>query len=132
MMFNVFGLLGSKVFMLFGAALFVVLGWQKYEISNLEDEVIGLQLELSQEKTKVLTLGNSLEGCKTSLERQNEIIESQKIDMTDREAKLRALKSLPPKVRYEIVYKAIPSIELKSDECDDVKKVLDEIKESGL
>jgi len=131
-MFNIFGLFGSNVLMFFGVAIAVVLGWQKYEISNLEDEVAGLHTKLSLEQTKALTLSNSLEGCKTSLERQNEIVESQKIDMADREAKLIALKSLPPKVRYERVYKAIPSIELKSDECDDVKKVLREIRESGL
>ncbi len=131
-MFNVFGFLSSRVMLLFGVALASLLGWQKYEIVTLEDEVRDLQLELSQEQTKTLALGNSLEGCKTSLERQNEIVESQKTDMADREAKLKALKSLPLKVRYETVYKAIPSIELKSNECDDVKKVLQEIRESGL
>jgi hypothetical protein len=131
-MFNIFGFLSSHVMLLLGVALASLLGWQKYEIVTLEDEVRGLQLELSKEETKALALSNSLDGCKTGLERQNEIIESQKIEMTDREAKLKALKSLPLKVRYETVYKAIPSIELKSNECDDVKKVLREIRESGL
>jgi len=70
--------------------------------------------------------------CKSALAHQNEAIELQGVDIKTKEDALQELKTKPPDVRYKVIYKEIPTIETKSNECDDIKEMLDSIKASGL
>jgi len=89
-------------------------------------------LEIENYKTTLAHLEASVSVCTYSLKKQNEAIELQSINIKSKEEKLRELKAQPPDVRYKVIYKEIPKIDIKSNECDDIKEMLDNIKESGL
>lgn len=113
-------------------AVFLVFGAKEYQINALENEIILRDLEIEKYKTTLAHVEASVSVCKSTLARQNEAIELQSVDVKEKEEKLRELKAQPPDVRYKVIYKEIPNIETKSNECNDIKAILDSIKESGL
>ncbi len=92
-----------------------------------------LQLE-----TKIAQLETSLVVCNTNklavenaLSSQNEKVEAMRVD---NEVALKMYKELvekPPEIRYEVVYKKVPTIGVKSDECEEIKKLVDDIRNAG-
>lgn len=127
-------ILGAKEYLFIGLSVVVLLmfGVKQYQISELEDEVMMRDLEIEKYKTTVAHLDSGVRECNTTLARQNEIVSLNAVEIADRERKLKELKAHPPDVRYKVIYKEIPTIDVKSNECEDVKKMLDSIKESGL
>ena len=95
-------------------------------ISNLrlEAKVSVLETDLVVCKTNNVTV-------KAALDIQNEKITSMEIDLEERTAKYQELLNQPPEIRYEVIYKKVPSIEVKSNECKEIKKLIDDIRYSG-
>lgn len=95
-------------------------------ISNLrlEAKVSGLETDLVVCKTNNVTV-------KAALDTQNEKITSMEIDLEERNAKYQELLNQPPEIRYEVIYKKVPSIEVKSNECKEIKKLIDDIRAAG-
>ena len=91
---------------------------------RLEAKVSGLESDLVVCKTNNVTV-------KSALDKQNEKIASMEIDLEERNAKYQELLNQPPEIRYEVVYKKVPSIEVKSDECKEIKKLIDDIRSAG-
>ena len=127
-------ILGAKeyLFIGLGVVVLVMFGVKEYQISELEREVVVRDLEIEKYRTSVAYLEGSLGDCNASLSRQNEEIAKNAAAIEDKERKLKELKAHPPDVRYKVIYKEIPTIDVKSNECEDIKKMLDSIKESGL
>lgn len=127
-------LLGAREYMLIGLSVIILLMFaaKEYQINALEDEITVRDLEIEKYKTTLAHLEASVNACTYSLKKQNEAIELQSLDIKSKEEKLREIKSQPPDVRYKVIYKDIPKIDIKSNECDDIKEMLDNIKENGL
>lgn len=104
----------------------------EHKINNLKDELTLRDLEIEKYKTTIAYLGSSIDACKSTLTKQNEAVELGKVDIKAKEDALQKIKKQPVEVRYKVIYKDIPKIEIKSNECDDIKSMLDSIKESGL
>ena len=92
-----------------------------------------LQLE-----TKVAQLETSLVVCSTNklavenaLSSQNEKVEAMRVDNEVALKMYQELVEKPPEIRYEGVYKKVPTIGVKSDECEEIKKLVDDIRNAG-
>ena len=127
-------LLGTKEYMLIGLSVIILLMFaaKEYQINDLENELVVRDLDIEKYKTTIAHIEASVSVCKSALAHQNEAIELQGVDIKTKEAALQELKTKPPDVRYKVIYKEIPTIETKSNECDDIKEMLDSIKASGL
>ena len=117
-------MLNNNLQILSGIALVLLLiaGITTYEIkiSNLKSDLLKTENKLLE-----ATINNS--KCKDSLSNQNSLIVSQKIDYN---TKLKAFREMPPKIRYEVIYKTTK--EVKSNECEDIKSSLDDIRSLDL
>ena len=97
--------------------------------------IIGLILYLflldryiSNLKLKIAVLEKDKIELNFSLDNQNKALESIKIDRDNRLKELEHIKSLPPEIKYQTIYKEIPKMLEKSDKCEDVIDVLNSLK----
>lgn len=97
--------------------------------------IIGLVLYLfvldryiSNLKLKIAILEKDKIELNFVLDNQNKALESIKIDRDNKLKELEYIKSLPPEIKYQTIYKEIPKILEKSDECEDIKEVLNSLK----
>lgn len=127
-------LLGTKEYMLIGLSVIILLIFvaKEYQINALENEIVVRDLEIEKYKTTIAHVEASVSACKSTLAHQNEAIELQRVDIKTKEDALKKLKAQPTDVRYKVIYKDVPKITIKSNECDDIKEILDSIKASGL
>lgn len=110
----------------------------KYIILTLVVVVVGLSVYSkslcgtidSLKEDLVLSKSNEMSLSK-AIESQNLAISKYEIDLQNVTAGYVDLLSKPAEIRYETVYKKIPSIKVQSDECKDIKKLLDDIRTAG-
>ena len=89
-----------------------------YYLSNYNNK---LKLEISNlEKDKLELV--------YSIDKQNNTILAMEVDLENKLKELEEYKLLPPEVKYKTIYKEIPAITKKSDECADIKEVLNSLK----
>ena len=100
------------------AGLYFYIHTLKSQINNLQDLLKDNQIELANSKLQS-------ERYKNALDSQNKEIEALKLNEKLSLAKLKKWKSLPPKIKYKTITKIR---EVKSDECKDIKNVLNAVK----
>lgn len=105
-------------------AIVGMLTYQHVRIGNLEATVA----ELTTDKVVLETNNFKL---KSVIDEQNEAIEKVAAQYTEKLDQYNELRSRPAEVRYKTVYKEVPSIGVNSDECNDIKKLIDDIRSSG-
>jgi len=96
----------------------------KYQVSSLKDELSLAYTNLELKEQKNISLNNSIKE-------QNSKIEKYRLDIDVKEKKYLELVSKPEKIRYKTIYKTIPNIGVKSNECEDIKKLIDDIRSNG-
>ena len=101
----------------------IVLG-QYVRIQQLKAEVEKTKAELVVAEVNQTTLANVIED-------QNGEIEKIAVDLKSRNEEYTKLLNQPEKVRYRGVYETVGSIGVKSDECEDIKKLIDDIRSAG-
>lgn len=106
-----------------GASLCVILGMGWY-INSLTDELESAKADLVVSKSNEVRLLSSISA-------QNEQIAKNEIDLQTKTNEYLALMAKPDRVRYEYVYSKIPTIGVKSNECNDIKKLIDDIRTAG-
>ena len=109
-----------------------------YIIAGMAMVIIGLQMsrlwlhsELESARQEVFALTVSNKAMRGAVEEQNKRIEALKVDKEANEAALEEWRSKKPEVRYKTVTEYI-DIGAKSDECEDIKNMLDGIKRSSF
>ena len=85
----------------------------EYKLEKTESEKIELSYKLAQEIRNNLTLKNSIEL-------QNKALKQIEVDYTN---KIKEFENYKPQIKY---------IEVKSDECKDIKLILDDIRNSSF
>ena len=97
-----------------------------------------LTISKLQLETRVAELETSLVVCNTNkvvvenaLASQNDRVEAMRVDSEIAFKKYQELVEKPPEIRYEVVYKKVPAIGVKSDECEEIKKLVDDIRNAG-
>ena len=83
---------------------------------------------VSNLKLKISVLEKDKIELKFVLDNQNKALESIRLDRDNRLKELEYIKSLPPEIKYQTIYKEIPKILEKSDKCEDIKEVLNSLK----
>ena len=106
-----------------GILLLMAYVWCRVSIVELKTDLKDTRrmLKNSQVKTSILTANNS--SLKAIISSQNSKIEKYEIDINKSMRELEVWKNKPEKVRYKKVY-----IKVHSDGCEDIKGVLDEVK----
>ena len=84
-----------------------------------------LTLEFQQEKSNNKTLNDAIND-------QNEKISKYEIDLENRDKEYKKLISQTDKERFKKIYDQKPELEVKSNECEDIKNSLDAIRKLGL
>lgn len=109
-----------------------------YIIAGMAVVIIGLQMsrvwlqsELDSVRQEVFALTASNEAMKGAVEEQNKRIEALKVDKEANEIALEEWRSKKPEVRYKTVVEHV-NIGVKSDECEDIKNMLDGIKRTSF
>ena len=83
---------------------------------------------ISNLKLKIANLEKDKIELSFVLDNQNKALESIRVDRDNKLKELEYIKSLPPEIKYQTIYKEIPKILEKSDECEDIKEVLNSLK----
>lgn len=105
-------------------ALGLTVLWLYVSNTRLEVKISDLQSKLVVSKTNVFTLTKEIEA-------QNEAITKLAIDKTAKDNAYNELLNKPEEVRFEKVYIKVPSIGVKSDDCKDIKNLIDDIRNAG-
>ena len=103
-------------------------------ITMLRSTVGRLENRIEELSAESIVSRQNLELCNMQLEKQNMLIEQQKQKYIKKVEEYEELKKVPKKVRYKTIYKTIYKTkkEKASNECKDVKSVLDAINNAVL
>ncbi len=104
--------------------LFVAFVYSSFQSKKLE--IATLKQEISTKEVFIAKLESSNAQIKLLTTKQNESIETLKANRDEALLKLEKWKALPPKIRYEVIYKDREVI--KSNECDDIKSIIDDVR----
>lgn len=94
-------------------------------------KLAGKTAEVNMLKADIVVLNTEKNQWLAVNAEQNAKIEANRLDLAKKESEYMELVSKPAEIRYKTVYKTIPNIEVKSDECKDIKELLDNIRASG-
>lgn len=114
----IYGVVGL-VLMIFVAFVYSSFQSKKLEIATLKQEI-------STKEVFIAKLESSNAQSKLLMTKQNESIEAMTVDRDEALFKLEKWRALPPKIKYEVIYKDREVI--KSNECDDIKSVIDDVR----
>lgn len=108
---------------------FVSLFWH---IENQNDVIASLEKTILEQHADAAILALEASECRAAVTTQNETIATLLVEYENRTKEFEARKQLPAAVRYEVVYRENPTLEVESNECKDIKNLLDSIRSSGL
>lgn len=98
--------------------------WLWVDNSRLESKVNELESELGVCSTNRYQLESAVKS-------QNDKIDQYRVDIEAKKEEYEKLLGQEPEIRYKTVYEKVPNIEVKSDECKDIKKLIDNIRNAG-
>ena len=90
-----------------------------------------LETKVAELETSLVVCNTNKVGIENALISQNDKIEEMRVDNETTLKKYQELIEKPPEIRYEVVYKKVPTIGVKSDECEEIKKLVDGIRSAG-
>ena len=94
-------------------------------------KIQGLKADLAEEQTARVVAEANVASLRGAVENQNAKIKSIEVDRDKNLTRYEELKKQPEKVRYRVIYEHISKLDTKSDECEDIKELLDEIRKAG-
>ena len=122
-------LIASNKSLLLGAiviAVFLIGGAYTYFIKSELEKVQASYLD--QGKELAIEKANSI-TAKATIESQNNAIESQKVEYSEKLQELEDWKNKPSEVKYKEVIKYK---EVKSNECEDIKNIINSIRSTSF
>ena len=114
---------------IFGVLIVSVISALYFYVYSLKTDIKDLQLQVSQMEITVINKKLEVERLETSIISQNKYIESLEANKTKNLAELEKWKNKPAEVRYKTIYETIyKDKEIKSNECKDIKTMLDNVR----
>ena len=110
--------------MLICAVLGVILAGMYVTNTKLETRVSNLQAQLIVSQTNEYKLNKEITV-------QNDAITELAVNKASKDKEYTELLNKPEEVRFKTVYVKIPTIGVKSDECKDIKSLIDAIRNAG-
>lgn len=95
---------------------------QYIKIQHLKTDVLSLKTSLAYSEVSLTKLEASNRELNKSISVQNDAIELMAINKSKVDAEYAEWKAKPADVRYEVIYQIR---EVKSDDCEDIKSILD-------
>ena len=97
-------------------------GVLKIKVNGLNEEIVDLKVEV-----KECSMNNSL--LKGAINSQNESIEGMRFNIDSKSKELSEWKNKPEKVRYNVIYKNIPTtISIEEEDCETTKETISAIR----
>jgi cell division protein FtsL len=94
-------------------------------IYTLKKTIAELNMSILESRVELANEQRQSELFKSALDSQTKEIENLAVDKTKADMKLAEWKAKPDKIKYEVIYKIR---EVKSDECEDIKNVIDSVR----
>ena len=119
----------SKTFLII-IVVFVLLGLvARFTYSNMQNKIAKLEKEkLELNSLLVVEKANNI-TAKSIIENQNRAIDSQKVEYSEKLQELEDWKNQSPEVKYKEVIKYK---EVKSNECEDIKNIINSIRSTSF
>ncbi len=121
-----FNLATTKIYIVIAVIIAAIIGTYiftlKLDIKKLESEKVELQ-------TKLIACKSNNQTLKGSIATQNLKIETQKVNLSKRLKELDKWKNQPKEIRYKEVIK---NVEVKSNECKDIKNIINDIRTTSF
>ena len=117
----------SKIILITATAVIFLIGgaynhFIKSELEKVQAEYSEQSKELAIEKANNVT-------AKATIKSQNDAIENQKVELSEKLQELQEWKNQPPETRYKEVIKYK---EVKSNECEDIKNIINSIRSTSF
>lgn len=122
-------LTASNKYLLLGVAVtivFLIGGAYTYFIKS---ELKKVQAEFSEQGKELAIEKANNTVIKATIESQNKAIDSQKVELAEKLQELEDWKNQPPEIKYKEVIKYR---EVKSNECEDIKNVINSIRSTSF
>ena len=122
-------LIASNKYLLLGViviAVFLIGGAYTYFIKS---ELEKVQAEFSEQGKELAIEKANNTVIKATIESQNKAIDSQKVELAEKLQELEDWKNQPPEVKYKEVIKYR---EVKSNECEDIKNIINIIRSTSF
>lgn len=95
-------------------------------IAMLKSDIRSLHEQIDKAKSAKIIESQNLQQCSRELQALNDRIDAERSDYEAKIKHYEATLKQKPKVRYKVIYKI--SKEKKSDECEDIKAMLDGVR----
>ena len=117
----------SKIILIVAVAVIFLIGgaytyFIKSELEKVQASYLDQGKELAIEKANNVT-------AKATIKSQNDAIENQKVELSEKLQELQEWKNQPPETRYKEVIKYK---EVKSNECEDIKNIINSIRSTSF
>lgn len=122
-------LIASNKYLLLGVAVtivFLIGGAYTYFIKS---ELEKVQAEFSEQGKELAIEKANNTVIKATIESQNKAIDSQKVELAEKLQELEDWKNQPPEIKYKEVIKYR---EVKSNECEDIKAVINSMRSTSF
>ena len=97
-------------------------GVLKFRVDGLRDDVVTLEVKLSEERMNNRVL-------KGSIKTQNDAIAAVSIDLAKKQKELDEWKNKPEKIRYNTIYKNLPlTLDIRKEDCETTKDAITTIR----
>jgi hypothetical protein len=96
-----------------------------FKVKSLNTQILELQLNIRTLEMNKMTL-------KESLNAQNDAILKLSSDREVAEEELIKWKNKKEKVKYKVIYKNLEKLDLKDDDCENLKNVIDVVRNTTL
>ena len=110
------------------AGLVLFIGYKAY---SYESQISELELMVAEMDTQILVEHNNVLQLNRVIEKQNEAITLLAADYDTNVKEFEAWKAKPKKIKYVDVVKYV-NVEVKSNECEDIKAVIDSIRNTSF
>lgn len=123
---QIYGYIAASLFILgIFTTQYIIIQKHKATIADLNTEVAYNEITIDKFKS-------SNEELKRVIHVSNEKLSKISVNLDKARQSLDDWKRKPPEIRYEVIYQKIPTIEVKSNEYEDIKIMLDDIRNSGF
>ena len=128
-MFDIFN--NYKGFIITGLIVFIFIAgvFARAVYSNLQDEIENLENEKLILNSKLLIEKTNNITAKAIIDKQNKEIETKKVDYEKNIKDFEEWKNKPQEIKYKEVIKYK---EIKSNECEDIKNIINDIRSTSF
>lgn len=118
----------DTIMYILASVLVVFVIYHNVVVTKYDIKISGLMLDVSNLQNEVLVGKNNTDICKVALNKQTEDTNKLKVDYAENVKELEKWKALPPKIKYNTIYKTVYKADYSKGDCNDTKALIDSIR----